>query len=53
MININFPHIIGFGLLWFCINYKRTEKIKLFTPDWFLTFIILAFAVSLFEYKFN
>ena len=53
MININFAHIIGFGLIWFCINYKRTEKIESFTSDWFLTFIVLVVAVFLFEYKFN
>ena len=53
MININFAHIIGFGLIWFCINYKRTEKIESFTPDWFLTFIVLVVAVFLFEYKFK
>lgn len=31
--------IIGFTIIWICIDYKRTPKIKIFSKEWFILFI--------------
>lgn len=46
-------HVIGFAFIWFCINYKRTDKIKVISLDWLLMFILTILAAFLFEYKIN
>jgi len=44
-------HIIGYLLLWIAIDIGREGKLKLFTKNWWIIFILLLIGTELIKSK--
>ena len=38
---------IGFAILWNLVNYKREDKIKLFSKEWFIILFGIVIAITI------